>query len=223
MCIDIIADEVRKKGIRISSSNVGSLAGIIALKKGISHMAGAHLLDPNTGEYNKSYVERYLKGIKVHVYNLVLREQGLIVKKGNPKKIKGIEDLVREDIRFVNRQPGSGTRVLLDYKLSQLNIDPKQIRGYEHEEFTHMAVAVDILSGVADCGIGIFAAAKALGLDFIPIEKEEYDLIVPAEFLDDPKIKTILEVIKTPQFKKRVEQMGGYDTSRSGELVFTLQ
>ncbi len=223
MCIDIIADEVRSKGIRISSSNVGSLAGIIALRKGISHMAGSHLLDPNTGEYNRSYVEKYLRGIKVHVYNLVMREQGLIVKKGNPKGIKGLEDLVREDIRFVNRQPGSGTRVLLDYKLSQLNIDPKQIKGYEHEEFTHMAVAVDVLSGVADCGMGIFAAAKALDLDFIPIEKEEYDLIIPEDFLADPKIKTILEIIKTPHFRKRVEQMGGYDAKRSGELIFTLQ
>ncbi len=223
MCIDIIADEVRSKGIRISSSNVGSLAGIIALRKGISHMAGSHLLDPNIGEYNRSYVEKYLRGIKVHVYNLVMREQGLIVKKGNPKGIKGLEDLVREDIRFVNRQPGSGTRVLLDYKLSQLNIDPKQIKGYEYEEFTHMAVAVDVLSGVADCGMGIFAAAKALDLDFIPIEKEEYDLLIPEDFLADPKIKTILEIIKTPHFRKRVEQMGGYDAKRSGELIFTLQ
>ena len=223
MCIDIIADEVRSKGIRISSSNVGSLAGIIALRKGISHMAGSHLLDPNTGEYNRSYVEKYLRGIKVHVYNLVMREQGLIVKKGNPKGIKGLEDLVREDIRFVNRQAGSGTRVLLDYKLSQLNIDPKQIKGYEYEEFTHMAVAVDVLSGVADCGMGIFAAAKALDLDFIPIEKEEYDLLIPEDFLADPKIKTILEIIKTPHFRKRVEQMGGYDAKRSGELIFTLQ
>ncbi len=223
MCIDIISDEVRSRGIRVSSSNVGSLAGIIALRKGISHMAGSHLLDPDTGEYNRSYVKKYLRGIKVHVYNLVMREQGLIVKKGNPKGIKGLEDLIREDIRFVNRQPGSGTRVLLDYKLSQLNIDPKQIKGYDHEEFTHMAVAVDVLSGVADCGMGIFAAAKALDLDFIPIEKEEYDLIIPEEFLSDPKIKTILEIIKTPHFRNRVEQMGGYDAQKSGELLFTLQ
>ncbi len=223
MCIDIIADELKKKRIKISSSNVGSLAGLIALKKGISHIAGTHLLDPKTGEYNKSYVIKYLKGMKVHVYNLVIREQGLIIKKGNPKRIKGIRDLTREDIRFVNRQKGSGTRVLLDYKLKELGINPEQIRGYEHEEFTHMAVAVDVLSGIADCGIGIFAAAKALDLDFIPIGKEQYDIVIPEEFLEDPKIKSFLDVIKTPSFKRRVEKLGGYDTSQTGKLLFTLQ
>jgi len=222
--IDIIADEVRKEAnIRVSSSNVGSLGGLIALRKGISHIAGSHLLDTETGQYNISYVERYLKGIKVHVFNLVLREQGLIVQKGNPKKIKGIEDLTRKDIRFINRQAGSGTRLLLDYKLKQLGIDPSCINGYEQEEFTHMAVAVDVLSGVADCGVGIFAAAKALDLDFIPIGKEQYDLIIPSDFLDDPKIKKILEVIRTDQFKKRVEALGGYDAKNSGKLIFTLQ
>ncbi len=224
ICIDIIADEIRKKdNIRISSSNVGSLSGLIALKKGISHIAGSHLLDLDTGEYNISYVKKYLKGMKVHIFNFVLREQGLIVKKGNPKGIKGIKDLVRQDIKFVNRQPGSGTRVLLDYKLKQINISPKNINGYEHEEFTHMAVAVDVLSGVADCGIGIFAAAKALNLDFIPIGKEQYDLIIPSEFLDDPKIKKILEIIQSPRFKKRVESLGGYDPQNSGKLFFILQ
>ena len=186
-------------------------------------MAGSHLLDPETGEYNISYVKRNLKGMKVHIYNLVLREQGFIVRKGNPKKIRGIEDLTRKDIRFVNRQAGSGTRVLLDYILKKQDIDPAEIRGYDHEEFTHMAVAVDVLSGVADCGMGIFAAAKALDLDFIPIGKEQYDLIIPSEFLNDKKIKEVLEIIRTPQFKKRVEELGGYDTKNSGRLFFTLQ
>ncbi len=224
MCIDIIADEARKRSnTRLSLGNVGSLGGLIALRKGISHMAGSHLLDPETGEYNISYVKRYLKGMKVHIYNLVLREQGFMVKKGNPKKIEGIEDLVRRDIRFVNRQAGSGTRVLLDYILKKQGIDPGEIRGYEHEEFTHMAVAVDVLSGVADCGIGIFAAAKAIDLDFIPIGKEQYDLIIPSEFLNDKKIKEILEIIKSPQFKRRVQELGGYDPRNSGRLFFTLQ
>lgn len=224
ICIDIIADEVRKKGnIRLSSGNVGSLGGLIALRKGMSHIAGSHLLDPEIGEYNISYVKKYLKGMKIHIYNLVLREQGLIIRKGNPKKIKGIEDLVRDDITFVNRQPGSGTRVLLDYILKEQGLDPNKIRGYEHEEFTHMAVAVDVLSGVADCGMGIFAAAKALDLDFIPIGKEQYDLIIPAEFLNDPRIRQIIQIIKTTHFKNRVKQLGGYDPKNSGKLFFILQ
>jgi len=221
LSIDIISDEMKKRGIRVSSSNVGSLGGLIALRKGMCHISGSHLLDPETGEYNKSYVMKYLKGMKVHVYNLVMREQGLIVKKGNPKGIKGLKDLIREDITFVNRQPGSGTRVLLDYKLKQLNADPKRIRGYENEEFTHMAVAVDVLSGVADCGVGIYAAAKALNLDFIPIGKEQYDLVIPEEFVKERKIKEILDFIRSDDFRKRVEALGGYDARNSGKLYFT--
>ncbi len=119
---------------------------------------------------------------KVVVMNLVIREQGLIVPKGNPKKIKGLKDLTRADVMFVNRQPGAGTRVLLDYKLSKLQITPEQIHGYEREEVTHMAVAVAIASGLADTGLGIKSAAKALGLDFVPIEREEYDLVFLKEF-----------------------------------------
>ncbi|UCF57462.1 MAG: molybdopterin biosynthesis protein, partial [Deltaproteobacteria bacterium] len=180
--IDILADEIRRHGqnIRISSGNVGSLGGLMALRKGSCHMAGSHLLDTETGEYNLTYIKKYLRGIKVSVFHLVLRDQGLIVARGNPREIRGINDLTRDDISFVNRQPGSGTRVLLDHKLEQLGIKPEMIRGYDNEEFTHMAVAVDVLSGAADCGMGIFAAAKALNLDFISMEREQYDLIIPS-------------------------------------------
>ncbi len=218
--LDIISDMLKEYGIRISSSNVGSLGGLIALRKGISHLCGTHLLDPEKGIYNIPYIERYLKGMKVCVFHLVRREQGLIVRKGNPKGIKGIEDLVRDDVTFVNRQKGSGTRVLLDYKLKELGIDPKKIKGYENEETTHMAVAVDVLSGVADCGIGIYAAAKALDLEFIPIGKEQYDIVIPKEFMDDPKIKKFLEVIRDRRFKESVESLGGYDAKESGRLFF---
>lgn len=220
MTIDLLADEIRRGGgtIRISSGNVGSLGGLIALKKKICHLAGSHLLDTQTGEYNISYVKRYLKGMNVHIYHLVLRDQGLIVLKGNPKGIGGLEYLAGSDVRFVNRQAGSGTRVLLDYKLEQLGIDGSSIRGYDHEEFTHMAVAVDVLSGAADCGMGIFAAARALDLDFIPLEREQYDLIVPSEMLDLPGIRKVLESIRTEHFRERVTALGGYDPSASGEL-----
>ena len=223
--IDIMADEVRRKGpgIRITSGNVGSLGGLLALRKGTCHISGSHLLDTETGQYNISYINRYLKGVRTSVFHLVLREQGLIVAKGNPKGIRGLEDLTRDDVTFVNRQAGSGTRVLFDYKLSQQGIRPESIQGYDHDEFTHMAVAVDILSNAADCGMGIFAAAKALDLHFIPLEREQYDLILPSTMLDQPNISTVLETVRTEHFRDRVISLGGYDPSKSGQLWMELE
>jgi molybdenum cofactor synthesis domain-containing protein len=222
--IDILGDEIRRGGrnIRVSSGNVGSLGGLMALRKGLCHLSGSHLLDTETGEYNISYIKRYLKGIKVSVFHLVLRDQGLIVAKKNPKGIKGINDLVRDNITFVNRQAGSGTRVLLDYRLEQSGINPDSITGYNHVEFTHMAVAVDVLSGAADCGMGIFAAAKALDLGFVPMEREQYDLVIPSSMMDNPNIQALLETIRSSNFTKRVEILGGYDPSRSGQLWIEL-
>ncbi|SPD72528.1 Molybdenum cofactor synthesis domain protein [uncultured Desulfobacterium sp.] len=218
--IDILADEIRQRGydIRVSSGNVGSLGGLIALKKETCHMAGSHLLDTETGEYNISYINKYLKGVGISVFNLVLRDQGLIIPKGNPKGIRGIEDLERQDITFVNRQAGSGTRILLDFRLRQLGIDPAHVRGYDHEEYTHMAVAVDVLSGAADCGLGIFAAARALDLDFIPVEREQYDLIIPSEIINQSKIQSVLDTIRSKNFRNRVTALGGYDPGNSGNL-----
>ena len=218
--IDILGDEIRRKGhnVRVSSGNVGSLGGLIAIKKGTCHMAGSHLLDTETGEYNISYIKKYLKGLRVSVFHLVLREQGLIVARGNPKGIKGIEDLTGGDIAFINRQAGSGTRILFDYKLDRSGIKPESIRGYDQEEFTHMAVAVDVLSGAADCGMGIFAAAKALDLDFIPMETEQYDLVIPSFMLDNPNIQVVIETIRSKNFHERVVALGGYDPSECGQL-----
>ena len=220
MTIDILADEIRQKGntLRLSSGNVGSLGGLMAIKKGVCHMAGSHLLDVEKGEYNISFVKRYLKGHKVRLFHHVLRDQGLIVAKGNPKGIKGIKDLRGADISFVNRQAGSGTRVLFDYKLEQAGVKPDTIKGYDQEEFTHMAVAVDVLSGTADCGMGIFAAAKALDLDFIPIEREQYDLVIPSSMVNNPGIQSVLETIRSQNFRERVLALGGYDPARSGEF-----
>jgi molybdopterin molybdotransferase/putative molybdopterin biosynthesis protein len=218
--IDLIGDELRRKGhnIRISSGNVGSLGGLMALRKGTCHLAGSHLLDTETGEYNLSYIQRYLKGLKVSVFHLTLRDQGLILAKGNPKTVKSLEDLTRKEITFVNRQAGSGTRVLFDYRLGKLGIEPESIKGYDHEEFTHMAVAVDVLSGAADCGVGICAAARALDLDFIPLEKEQYDLIIPSSLIESAQMRLLLETIRSQEFKDRVTALGGYDPSRSGEF-----
>lgn len=218
--IDLIGDEIRQKGssIRLSSGNVGSLGGLMALKKGICHLAGSHLLDTETGQYNVSYIKKYLKGTRISIFHLVLRDQGLIVSKGNPKAIGGIEDLVNQDVSFVNRQAGSGTRILFDYKLDQLGIDPKAISGYDREEFTHMNVAVDVLSGAADCGMGIFAAAKALDLDFIPVVREQYDLIIPSGNLELENVRFLIDTVGSGSFKERVSGLGGYDPSKSGEF-----
>ena len=218
--LDILSDEIRKNtdGIRIASGNVGSLGGLLALKKGTAHIAGSHLLDIHTGEYNTSYIRKYLKDFPVHVFHLVTREQGLIIHKGNPKGVKGIEDLTHDGVAFVNRQPGSGTRILFDYKLHEMGIDSSHISGYENEEYTHMNVAVAVLNGTADVGMGIMAAARALDCDFIPIVKEQYDLVIPSSFMDDAKIQVLIDITKSKDFRERVKELGGYNPAKSGDL-----
>ncbi len=220
--LDVLADRLKadSKGLILSSSHVGSMGGLMAIKRKTCHIAGTHLLDTNDGSYNISYIKRYLSDTKLKLVNLVMRDQGFIIPKNNPKNIKGIEDLVREDILFINRQPGSGTRILLDFKLSKSHIDFKDIKGYGNEEFTHMTVAAAVLSGAADVGLGIYAAAKALNLDFIPLITEEYDLVIPEEHFNSPMIQKMLEIIKTDIFKKRVTELGGYDTKRTGTVLF---
>ncbi len=222
--LDILANHIRVRDCRfgLSSSNVGSLGGLTALRNGHCHAAGSHLLDTETGIYNISYIKRYLPDRSVKLVNLVYRNQGLIIQRGNPKNIRGIEDLTRDEITFVNRQQGAGTRILLDYRLASLGITPDKVKGYDREEFTHMSVAVAVLSGVADAGMGIFAAAKALDLEFIPVVTEEYDLVIPAEFYGDEKVGFMLDVIRSDAFKKDVMNLGGYDTSKTGTIVAEL-
>ena len=219
--LDVLADQLRAGdgALTLSSSHVGSMGGLMAVKRGVCHLAGAHLLDTETGEYNRSYVRRYLPDTPVRLVNLVMRDQGLIIPKGNPKGITGIEDLGRDDIVFMNRQGGSGTRILLDYRLGQIGLSPERINGYTSEEFTHMNVAVAVLSGTADAGLGIYAAAKALGLDFIPVVTEQYDLIIPDLFFESVNIRVLLETINTAVFKSRVESLGGYSTAKTGTIV----
>ena len=219
--LDVLADELRSipGGPVLSSSHVGSMGGLMALKKGVCHLAGCHLLDPEDGSYNASYVRRFLKDTPVALVNLVLREQGLIVARGNPKQIRSLEDLTRNDVTMINRQGGSGTRVLLDHSLQALGIDPQEISGYETEEFTHMAIAVAVLGGAADAGMGIFAAAKALNLDFIPFVQEQYDLAIPQAYLTLDAVQCLLDTIVTPAFKGRVKQLGGYATDKTGTVT----
>jgi putative molybdopterin biosynthesis protein len=191
---------------------------LVALKRGEAHLIGTHLLDPATGKYNLPDIKKHLPLSKVIVMNLVIREQGLIIAKGNPKKIKGLKDLTRKDVAFINRQPGAGTRVLLDYKLKKLRISPEQIRGYEKEEFTHMAVAVAVASGLVDTGLGIKSAAVALGLDFVPVDREDYDLVFLKDFFASDMGQKLVEVICSEAFKQAVEKLDGYDTTKTGTL-----
>lgn len=219
LTLDLLANLLGKyyPPIFLSSHSVGSLGGILALKSGICHLAGLHLLDPGTGRYNIPYIQNYLKGIDVKVITLVHREQGLIVQHKNPKGLKGLADLLREDISFINRQNGSGTRILLDHELKGLSIDPGRINGYDQEEFTHMAVASMIASGRADAGLGILSAAKAMNLDFIPVAGERYDLVIPSFYFEDEKIQRLLATVRSKEFKEEVLRLGGYDVSKTGE------
>jgi putative molybdopterin biosynthesis protein len=217
--LDLLAGRltVLYPAFRLVSVNVGSLGGIMALKTGECHMAGSHLLDPETGDYNISAIRRYLKGMEVSLITLAHREQGLIVQKGNPAGIQGVADLTRNGIVFVNRQRGSGTRILLDYLLNKSGIESRQIEGYGREEFTHLLVAAAVKSGRADAGLGIRAAARALDLDFIPIEHERYDLIIPAKYRTDKKIIALVRTISDDRFKYDTRLLGGYDTKETGK------
>jgi putative molybdopterin biosynthesis protein len=219
LTLDLLADELVPHDVYLSSSHVGSLGGLRALRSNTAHLATSHLLDEQTGLYNWPYIKRYIPDIPVKVFHGVMREQGFIVRKGNPKSILTVEDLTRDDVSFINRQGGAGTRVLLDHYLKLAEIHPDRIHGYQLEEYTHTAVAVAVLSGVADVGMGVLAAARALGLDFVPVATEQYDFVIPERFLGDDKIRILLQVIQGENFKKRVIALGGYGVERSGQEI----
>ena len=218
LTLDLLSSEIRRAnpGITLSSSNVGSLGGLLALRRGEAHLAGSHLLDEETGEYNVSHIRQVLAGREVVLVNLVHRVQGLMVAPGNPTGVQGLRDLLRDDVSFVNRQRGSGTRVLLDYELRRSGLSPDGIEGYRREEFTHTAVAAAVASGTADAGLGILAAARALGLEFVPLLKERYDLVIPREHYESPLLRPLLETVRGDRFRSGVEALGGYDTSEMG-------
>ncbi len=205
---------------RLTSAHVGSLGGLLALRRRQCHLAGCHLLDEETGVYNQRAVREHLAGEPVLLVRLVEREQGLILMPGNPRGISSFEDLLRRDLRFINRQRGSGTRVLLDYHLARRGISPSRITGYRDEEYTHMSVAAAVLSGRADAGLGVRSAANALGLDFIPVGVEEYDLIIPRRYAEDERMNALFEVVRSDDFRAAVTSMGGYCTDRTGEVVW---
>jgi len=219
LTLDLLAQFLAEHDRRFASANVGSQGGLVALRRGEAHLAGSHLLDPSTGEYNISSIRQYMPDIPVKVVALVGRDQGLLVKRGNPKKIKNLESLIRPEVQFVNRQRGAGTRVLLDYHLNLLGITAEQIIGYNQEEYTHLGVAVAVASGRADCGLGIAAAAQALDLDFIPLFQERYDLVMPKQHADSELLAPLFGLLAGDEFREAVSKLTGYDVSVMGTVI----
>ncbi|MCG6931105.1 MAG: molybdopterin biosynthesis protein [Desulfofustis sp.] len=206
--------------IRLSSAHVGSMGGIMAIRRGEAHFGGTHLLDEQTGEYNIPFIKRFLAGMQLRLVNLCYRQQGFIVAKGNPKAVRSFTDIVERKLLFINRQKGAGTRLLTDKIIRESGLDPGLIAGYDHEEYTHMNIAVAVMSGSADVGMGIRAAAVALGLDFVPVAEERYDLIVPEAFVDDKRMSAAFDLIQDQQFMARVETLGGYSLRHCGNVIY---
>ena len=219
--LDELADmmHLENGSVYLSSAHVGSMGGIMALRRGEAHAAGCHLLDTATGEYNRAFIRKYFPKGGVKLVRCVGRQQGMMVAKGNPLKIEKFSDIAREGVRYVNRQKGSGTRILTDYLCKKENVDPDAIYGYDREELTHTSVAAQIVSGSADAGMGIYSAAKLYDLDFIPICIEEYDLIIPDHAWETPQVQQMLATMKTQAFKEKLMDLGGYTVENPGEII----
>jgi putative molybdopterin biosynthesis protein len=224
MTLDLLGDYLHsiQPDVTLVSAHVGSLGGLLALRRNEAHLAGSHLLDVKTGEYNRAHIERLLtpNGVHVMLVGFVARQQGLILARGNPKDIHSLADVARPDVRFVNRQSGAGTRVLLDHALTELEIDPAQVHGYHREESSHAAVAAAIIGGEADCGLGIQAAAQTHDLAFVPLYRERYDLVIPVAHYESELLAPLLALLRepSPDFLGRVAALGGYDVSDMGRV-----
>ncbi len=212
--IDEITDILKRTypGTVVSSSHVGSMGAIMAIKRGEAQMGAIHLLDEETGLYNDSYISTHFKEGGVRLQKGVKRIQGIMVAAGNPKNIKSFKDMERKDISYVNRQKGSGTRILCDFLIKKNGMDTKDIYGYDREEFTHTSVAAQIASGTADAGLGIYSAAKTYGLDFIPVCNEEYDFLIDERAYDSEKVQRFINALHSDELKERLEKLGGYET-----------
>jgi len=217
--IDEVIDLMKRKwpDTQVVSSHVGSLGGLMALRRGEAHLGGTHLLDEETGVYNTAYVKRYFPDGGVKLVSCVYRSQGLIVAKDNPLNVKGVEDIT--NLRYVNRQKGSGTRILLYFLLKQKAINPDQVKGYEREEITHTSVAAAVSSGTADAGMGILSAARIYDLGFVPLIQEQYDFLVDEKTFDNPQFQHMLEIMKSDEFVQRLERLGGYQLNNPGEVI----
>ena len=219
--LDELSDLIHREDHRLflSSAHVGSMGGIMAIRRGEAHAAGIHLLDTAMGEYNRSYIRKYFPHGGVFLVRCVGRQQGLMLQKGNPFGITSFVDIARDGIRYVNRQKGSGTRVLMDYLCDKYGVDRDRIYGYDREEMTHNSVAVQIAGDSADAGMGIFSTAKLYGLDFLPICVEEYDLLIPEAAWNTGMVRQLIRILKSEEFKSRIEAMGGYTLERPGEII----
>jgi len=219
--LDEVADMMHreKNDVFMSSSHVGSMGGIMALRRGEAHAAGCHLLDTESGVYNLSFIKKYFPKGGVRLIRCVGRQQGLMVAKGNPLGITEFKDIAREGVRYVNRQKGSGTRILTDYLCKKDGLDTAAIYGYDREELTHTSVAAQIVSGSADAGMGIYSAAKLYDLDFVPICIEEYDLLIPDHAWDTPQVRQLIGTLKSDAFREKLLRMGGYTLEGPGEVI----
>lgn len=222
LLFDFILNEMERSGHPFFPffCNTGSLAGLSMLQARRVHISGSHLLDPANGEYNIPFLASYLPDFRMVAVNFAYREQGLIIRGDNPLKIKGIEDLARTDIRFVNRQKGSGTHLLTEEYLKRLGIDPSQVNGYETEVSTHLEAGISILKGEADAGVGIKAIAEMLGLGFIPLQEERFDLLIPKDYFLFEEVQQLLDVLRSSQFRGKAANLGGYDTRDSGRIIY---
>ena len=219
--LDELADMLHLGDHRLymSSSHVGSMGGIMAVRRGEAHMAGCHLLDTADGTYNRSFIRKYFPKGDVKLVSCVGRQQGLMVARGNPLNICSFADISRQGIRYVNRQKGSGTRILTDYLCSREKVEPSDVYGYTREELTHTSVAAQIACGSADVGMGIYSAAKLYDLDFIPICIEEYDLIIPDHAWDSPMVQQLLTILRSDAFREKILSMGGYTADHPGQVL----
>ncbi|MEG1603392.1 MAG: molybdopterin biosynthesis protein [Cloacibacillus sp.] len=208
--IQLLVTPIRRRGADLASRAVGSMGGLAALSRGECHVAAAHLLDEESGLYNDSFIERFSKGQKWRRVLVFYRTQGIIVQRGNPKQIENFKDLCTKDIVFSNRQPGAGTRVLFDHLLRENKTAPEAIKGYSQICTTHMEAANRVYTGLADATLGIKSAADALGLDFIPLAEEPYELVIPEAFIGHPGIAALLEALNDEEWRKKVDEMGGY-------------
>jgi putative molybdopterin biosynthesis protein len=220
LLLDLISDELAKTNpeLSLTSIHTGSMGGIRSFNGNWSHLGGIHLLDEETGTYNEKQLKTHLDDGTYRLVHLCRREQGIIVQKGNPLNIRSIRDLTKTGLTFANRQRGSGTRILLDIKLKEEGINGFTINGFEREETTHIGVALRVFNGFADCGLGIKAAANAIGADFVPLESETYDLLVNCDFFDTQAFDNILQIIRSHNFREKAESFGGYDLKNSGEV-----
>ncbi|MGM0602863.1 MAG: molybdopterin biosynthesis protein [Bacillota bacterium] len=222
LTLDIIKNEFASEhsGLDFKYITSGSMGGLTSLKRGEAEIAGAHLLDTKTGNYNESFVKKLFGNDEMVIVNLVKREQGLMVLSGNPKNISGLEDVLEKNLNYINRQRGAGTRVLLDYLLEEKNIKREELNGYHREVYTHIAAAAAVASGGADAALGIKAAADIMDLDFIPIKEERYDFVFHKDMINNKKIEKLINLIRSSKFKNKILKMDGYKTEITGELKY---